>query len=107
MENPRVVLDLKSGTLLPPNGRNSKSTTPEMLRQWGADLLTGDPLVLGRNRCHQLARLTGVDPEPIWQWGFIERTSTGLLLLQLALDALAHEFLAVADAWAKASDFDL
>jgi streptomycin 6-kinase len=73
-----------------------------LMREWSAELLAGDPLVLGWRRCHQLARQTGVPPEPIWQWGFIERTSNGLLLLKLGLDHLAHEFLAVADAWAEA-----
>jgi streptomycin 6-kinase len=68
----------------------------------GAELLAGDPLALGRRRCHQLARLTGVTPEPIWQWGLIERTSSGLLLLKLGLGHLVHEFLAVADAWGGA-----
>jgi streptomycin 6-kinase len=72
------------------------------MRQWGAELLAGDPVLLGRRRCLNLARLTGVAPEPIWQWGFIERASTGLLLAQLGLSSEAHEFLAVADAWSSA-----
>jgi streptomycin 6-kinase len=72
------------------------------MREWGAELLAGDPVLLGRRRCRQLSRLTGVPPEPIWQWGFIERTSNGLLFLKLGLDSLAREFLAVADAWANA-----
>ena len=70
------------------------------MREWGDELLAGDPLELGRRRCELLARLTGVDPEPIWQWGFIERVSTGLLLHQLGEPRLAEEFLAVAEAWA-------
>jgi streptomycin 6-kinase len=71
-----------------------------LMREWGAEFLAGDPLVLGRRRCHLLARLTGVAPEPIWQWGFIERTANGLLLLQLGLESLARESLAIVDAWA-------
>jgi hypothetical protein len=47
------------------------------------------------------ARLTGVEPEPIWQWGFIERIANGLLLKQKGIDELTHESLAVADAWAS------
>lgn len=70
------------------------------MREWGDELLAGDPAALGRRRCEQLARLTGVEPEPIWQWGFIERVSTGLLLHQLGQPGLAQEFLTVADAWA-------
>jgi streptomycin 6-kinase len=70
------------------------------IRELGPDLLVGDPLGLGRRRCHQLARLTGVEPEPIWQWGFIEKLSNGLLLRQKGLDKSALEFLTVVDAWA-------
>jgi hypothetical protein len=40
--------------------------------------------------------------EPIWHWGLIERTASGLLLLRLGLDELARESLAIADAWAAA-----
>ena len=72
------------------------------MREWGDELLAGDPVLLGRRRCEQLARLTGVDPNPIWQWGLIERVSTGLLLHQLGQEQLAREFLSVADAWAAA-----
>jgi streptomycin 6-kinase len=64
-------------------------------------LLTGDPLTLGRLRRARLAALTGADAEAIWQWGFIERVSTGLLCLRVGLDGGA-DMLAVADAWAGA-----
>jgi streptomycin 6-kinase len=69
------------------------------MREWGTDLLAGDPLELGRRRCRQLAQLTGVEPEPIWQWGFMERVSNGLLLKRKGLDQLASESLRLADAW--------
>ncbi|MDQ0463093.1 streptomycin 6-kinase [Caulobacter ginsengisoli] len=70
------------------------------MREWSQPLLAGDPLALGQARCQRLAELTGLDPEPIWQWGLIERTSTGLACLQLGLDG--GEMLAVANAWAGA-----
>jgi len=69
------------------------------MREWGPELLAGDPLALGRRRCELLAELTGVAPEPIWQWGFIERTSSGLLLREPGLDDPAREFLSIAEAW--------
>lgn len=72
------------------------------LREWGAELLAGEAVALGRARCLGLARRAGVEPGPIWHWGFIERVSTGLVLLQLGLDALGREFLQVADLWAAA-----
>jgi streptomycin 6-kinase len=70
------------------------------MREWGAELLAGDPVGLGRRRCLQLARLTDVDPQPIWQWALMERVANGLLLFEIGLDALAVESLDVADAWA-------
>ncbi|MGO1076059.1 aminoglycoside phosphotransferase family protein [Inquilinus sp. CA228] len=72
------------------------------LREWGAELLAGDAVALGRARCLGLARRTGVAPGPIWHWGFIERVSTGLVQLLLGLEAGGREFLQVADLWAAA-----
>jgi len=71
------------------------------MREWSGELLAGDPVALGRRRCRRLAELTGVAPKPIWQWGFIERTSTGLLCLKVGLEG-GRDMLAVADAWAAA-----
>lgn len=70
------------------------------MREWSDHLLAGDPAALGRERAVVLAGLTGVPPEPIWQWGFLERVSTGLLCLRLGLDGGA-EMLAVAEAWTR------
>lgn len=69
------------------------------MREDAASLLAGDPVELGLARCRRLAALTGTDPGPIWQWGFIERVSTGLLCLSLDMEG-AQDFLTVADAWA-------
>jgi streptomycin 6-kinase len=33
---------------------------------------------LVRERAEVLAALCDLDPEPIWQWGYVERVSTGL-----------------------------
>jgi streptomycin 6-kinase len=72
------------------------------MRSWTTELMAGDAAALGRARCERLAALTGTPPEAIWQWGFMERVSTGLLLGQLGLEKDAQEFLAVADAWSNA-----
>ena len=72
------------------------------MREWSTELLAGDPLLLGVQRCRRLAELTGVDPAPIWQWGFIERTSTGLLCLKVGLEG-GHELLTVAERWAQSA----
>lgn len=70
------------------------------MREWSGELLAGDPLDLGRARCAMLADLTGVDPQAIWEWGVMERVSTGLLATKLGYQPTGRETLAVADAWA-------
>ncbi|HEY8572437.1 aminoglycoside phosphotransferase family protein [Phenylobacterium sp.] len=74
-----------------------------LLRDWTDELLTADPLALGRSWCEQLASLTGVPVEAAWEWAVIERTSTGLLLMKLGAEAEGRRTLAVAEAWAKGS----
>jgi len=70
------------------------------MREW-SEALAPDPFGLGRERCARLAALTGVEPEPIWQWGLVERVSTGLLCLQLGIEE-GPDILAVANVWAQA-----
>ena len=70
------------------------------MRDWSDALLAGDTLQLGRERCALLARLAGVASEPIWEWGFLERVSTGLLGLQVGAEWIGVPTLAVADLWA-------
>jgi streptomycin 6-kinase len=69
------------------------------MREWPEALLP-DPVSLARRRCRLLARFTGVDAQAIWEWGFIERVSTGLVLKQLGIEPTASDFLSVADACA-------
>ena len=71
------------------------------MREWSEVLLSGDALQAGLARCALISRLTGVDPEAIWQWGFLERMSTGLYLLQLGWEQLGRDMLTVADTWAQ------
>lgn len=73
-----------------------------LMREWTDELLAGDALQLGLQRCRQLAARTGVDAGPIWQWGFVERVSTGLLCLQVGLPG-GQEMLTVAQQWVEAS----
>lgn len=70
-----------------------------LMRGWSAELLAGDALELGRERCAYLSRLTGEDPEAIWQWGFIERVATGLFLMQTGQAREGRDTLRVAEAW--------
>lgn len=72
-----------------------------LMRGWSAELLVGNTLALGQARCQLLADLTGVEPEAIWQWGFIERVSTGLTLLNIGMEEEGREMLMVADMFIK------
>ena len=72
------------------------------LRSWDEDLLRDDPRKAGIERCRYLARNTGLEEQAIWQWGFIERTSTGLHLLELGLTELGETMLGIAEAWTEA-----
>jgi streptomycin 6-kinase len=48
------------------------------MREYNRPLLAGDTRRLVWERAELLASLCDVDPESVWQWGFIERVSTGL-----------------------------
>jgi streptomycin 6-kinase len=101
-------------TLQDPNTHGYKFVDPDGLfferahdlsismREWSAELLAGDPVALGRQRCALLSRLTGVEAEAIWQWGFIERLVNGLLYCEIGPKEKAAEFLTVVEAWAEA-----
>jgi streptomycin 6-kinase len=69
------------------------------MREFNEELLAGDALSIGQERCRFLAQLTGTDANAIWEWGFIERVSTGLLCLQEGHD-FARQFLDIAEVWA-------
>ncbi len=67
------------------------------MRDWCLELLAGDPQQLARQRCELLSALTGVEPTPIWQWGFVERVSTGLVLIDIGEVDEGVAYLEVAD----------
>jgi streptomycin 6-kinase len=64
-----------------------------LMREDPLDLLAGDP----RDRAHDLAARTGLDATAIWEWGVVERVSTGLLGLEVGLQPVAGQMLEVAD----------
>lgn len=60
-------------------------------------LMREDPLVGDlRERACRLARRTGLDEDAIWQWGVVERVSTGLLCTRVGLQPAGREMLAAA-----------
>ena len=64
-------------------------------------LMREDPLdLVGRDaheRARWLASRTGLDASAIWEWGVVERVSTGLLCTKIGLQPIGRDMLAVAD----------
>ena len=68
-----------------------------LMREDPADLLEGDTTTLAHERARALGARTGLDADVIWQWGNIERVSTGLLLTEIDLQPTGREMLEVSD----------
>lgn len=69
-----------------------------LMREDPEDLLHGD----ARTRSRWLAARTGLDAEAIWEWGVVERVSTGLLCTEIELQPSGRQMLEVADRVAEA-----
>jgi streptomycin 6-kinase len=63
-----------------------------VMREDPVELLTGDP----HERARWLAARTGLDATAIWEWGVVERVSTGLVCTTVGLP-VGREMLAAAD----------
>jgi streptomycin 6-kinase len=68
-----------------------------IMREDPVELLQGGP----RDRASWLAARTGLDATAIWEWGIVERVSTGLLGTQVELQPVARQMLEAADAVAQ------
>lgn len=70
-----------------------------IMREDPVELLDGDPTA----RARWLAGRTGLEAEAIWEWGVVERVSTGLLCVEIDLQPVGREMLdaaeRVVDAW--------
>jgi streptomycin 6-kinase len=66
------------------------------MREYNAPLLQGDTRSLVRERAELLADRCAVDARKVWEWGFIERVSTGLANLRDFADDDGAMFLEVA-----------
>ena len=64
-----------------------------LMREDPEDLLHGDP----HERSRWLARRCGLDETAIWEWGVVSRVETGLAGIQVGLQPVAGQMLAVAD----------
>ena len=68
------------------------------LRDWCPQLLASDdPLSLARRYCRLLADGSGVDEQAIWEWGFLERVTTGLYVRSLGEGELGPSHLDTAE----------
>lgn len=69
-----------------------------VLRDWSSQLLaTAEPGALARRYCLLLADRTGIDARAVWEWGYLERVSSGLFAMSFGADLLGRRFLASAD----------
>jgi streptomycin 6-kinase len=64
-----------------------------MMRNDPIELLDGDPWA----RAHWLAERCGLDATAIWEWGVVERVTSGLWCTQINLQPLGRHMLEVAD----------
>jgi streptomycin 6-kinase len=64
-----------------------------LMREDPVELLSSDP----STRSRWLARRCGLNAIAIWEWGVVERVSTGLLCTQVGLQPVGREMLATAD----------
>jgi streptomycin 6-kinase len=65
-----------------------------IMREDPRQLVDGDP----RARARWLADRTGLDAQAIWEWGVVERVSTGLECTKVELQPIGRQMLEVADA---------
>ena len=64
-----------------------------MMRNDPKELLDGDPWA----RAHWLAERCGLDAAAIWEWGVVERVTSGLRCTRISLQPLGRHMLKVAD----------
>ena len=64
-----------------------------IMREDPVELLDGEP----HARARKLAACTGCDADAIWEWGVVERVSTGLLCTRIELQPVGREMLTAAD----------
>ncbi len=74
------------------------------MRGWSEDILSSaNPVRTARERCEFLASLTRVPEGPIWEWGYLERVSTGLMCHLIGCEKEGRDMLKVAELMAEKS----
>jgi streptomycin 6-kinase len=64
-----------------------------IMREDPVELMQGDPMA----RAQRLAARAGLDAQAIWEWGVVERVSTGLLATKVGLQPVAGQMLQAAE----------
>lgn len=68
-----------------------------VLRDRSRQLLAGDAPVLARRSASLLAERSGFDEQEIWEWGLLERVSTGPFALSCGMVGPGREMLCAAE----------
>ncbi len=68
-----------------------------LMREDPVELMEGDPY----DRAEMIAARTGLDATAIWEWGVVERVSTGLVCTQVDLQPEGRQMLEAADVLAR------
>jgi streptomycin 6-kinase len=72
-----------------------------VLRDWREQLLASGTaeaaVALARRYCGLLSAQTGIEETAIWEWGFLERVSSGLYCLELGIEEMGRSFLETAE----------
>jgi streptomycin 6-kinase len=72
------------------------------LRDWCPQLLASDDaLSLAWRYCRLLADVSGLDEQAIWEWGFLERVSTGLYVRSLDAGGLGQPTWTPPNSWSE------
>ncbi len=61
------------------------------MRDWSSDGASDFASTMHRY-CQQAAARTGIDETAIWQWGYLERVTTGMFVASLGDEPLARRF---------------
>ena len=92
--NTQAPAELSDFKLVDPDGllAEAEYDLGVVMREDPVELLQGDP----HERAHRLAARIGRDPTATWEWGALERVSTGLLLTTINLQPVGRQMLATA-----------
>lgn len=64
-----------------------------VLRDWSSQLRGPDPRGVLEGYCALLAARSGLDAQAIWEWGYLERVSTGLYVMGFGAERVGRPFL--------------